>query len=205
VALTGPPAFVVASDLLFGKAPSLSIEIVVQLLYCGMAAVVVWGVVHWEHLPLHSIGIRRPSWATVVTAAVLVMAGLYLLPLLTNPLATSVGVEGRDAGLHRLAALPLWFRIVVGVTGGAVEETLYRGYAIERLGTVTGRRWLGATLAMMAFALAHIPAWGAALALTSDLSFGVIMTLSYLWRRDLLANILAHSTGLVVAMMTAVP
>jgi len=31
------------------------------------------------------------------------------------------------------------------------------------------------------------------------------MTLFYLWKRDLLANILAHSTSLVVAMLTIVP
>jgi hypothetical protein len=39
----------------------------------------------------------------------------------------------------------------------------------------------------------------------ADMPFGVLMTVFYLWRRDLLANMLAHGTGLVVAMLTVVP
>jgi len=55
------------------------------------------------------------------------------------------------------------------VTGGIVEDTLYRGYAIERLATITRRRWLGATISVVAFGLAHIPAWGIGFALGADL------------------------------------
>jgi membrane protease YdiL (CAAX protease family) len=94
---------------------------------------------------------------------------------------------------------------VVGVTGGAIEETLYRGYAIERLATITGRRWLGGAISAVAFGLAHVPGWGIGFALAADLPFGIVMTLFYLWRRDLVANILAHSTVLVVSLLTAVP
>jgi membrane protease YdiL (CAAX protease family) len=104
-----------------------------------------------------------------------------------------------------LARLPVWWRIIVGVTGGAVEEVLYRGYAIERLAMITGRRWLGGSIAAVAFGLAHVPAWGVGFAMGADLPFGIVMTLFYLWRRDLLANIFAHSTGMVVALLTEVP
>jgi membrane protease YdiL (CAAX protease family) len=34
---------------------------------------------------------------------------------------------------------------------------------------------------------------------------GVVLVLFYLWRRDLLANMLAHSAGLIVALFTTVP
>jgi membrane protease YdiL (CAAX protease family) len=115
------------------------------------------------------------------------------------------GQKGADAGIAELARLPVWFRVVLGVTGGVVEETLYRGYAVERLATLTGRRWLGATLATIAFAAAHIPAWGVGFALVADLPAGVILVLFYLWRRDLVANMLAHSAGLIMAMFTIVP
>jgi membrane protease YdiL (CAAX protease family) len=57
----------------------------------------------------------------------------------------------------------------------------------------------------LAFGLAHVPAWGLGVALGADLPFGIVMTLFYLWRRDLLANILAHSAGLVVGLLTVVP
>ena len=101
--------------------------------------------------------------------------------------------------------MPAWFRLFVGVTGGVVEETLYRGYGVERLAAITSRRWQGGAIAAVAFALAHIPAWGVGFALAVDLPFGLVITLFYLWKRDLLANIFAHSAGLVVGMLTAVP
>jgi uncharacterized protein len=115
------------------------------------------------------------------------------------------GREGAAAGTAALTALPLWFRIIVGATGGIVEETLYRGYAVERLARLTGRRWLGASLATLAFGAAHIPAWGVGFAAVADLQAGVVLVLFYLWRRALVANMLAHSTALIVAMFTIVP
>jgi uncharacterized protein len=90
-------------------------------------------------------------------------------------------------------------------TGGVVEEVLYRGYAVERLGTITGRPWVGGVISVFAFGLAHVPGWGVPFALAADLPFGLLMTMFYLWRRDLPANILAHSTALVVAMLTIGP
>ena len=39
----------------------------------------------------------------------------------------------------------------------------------------------------------------------SPLAWPTIAGLFYLWRRDLVANMLAHSSGIVVAMFTMVP
>jgi membrane protease YdiL (CAAX protease family) len=203
-ALLGPPLFAVASNGLFGELPPLRIQVVLQLLYCVFAASVVWVVLRRERLPLRSIGVKRPTWSTLAGAILVALVALYVLPLATTPLIKLLGTEGLDAGLQRLAALPAWFRVFVGVTGGAVEELLYRGFAVERLAAMTGRRWLAGTLAALAFGFAHVPAWGLAFSLVADLPFGILMTAFYLWRRDLLANVLAHSGALVVSMFTAV-
>ena len=93
----------------------------------------------------------------------------------------------------------------MALTGGAVEETLYRGYAVERLATITGNTWLGGGIAALVFGLSHAPFWGMRFALATDLPFGMVMTAFYLWRRDVVANILAHSTALAVAMLSVVP
>ena len=101
--------------------------------------------------------------------------------------------------------LPIWFRVIAGFTGGMVEEVLYRGYAIERLAVLTGKRWVAASVSAGIFGLAHIPLWGVAFSLGADLPFGIVMTIFYLWRRDLVANMMAHGGGLAVAMVTDVP
>jgi membrane protease YdiL (CAAX protease family) len=124
-----------------------------------------------------------------------------ILPVFTTPLMNMFSRAIVQQGAQRLSMLPIWFRLVLAVTGGAIEETLYRGYATERLVALTGRVWLGAALAALGFGIAHIPAWGIAFALTVDLPFGLLMTLVFLWRRDLLANILAHSGGLIMGLL----
>jgi len=189
---------------LFGEHLTLTQHFVLQLILCGLAAFVVLIVVRFERLPLRSIGLRKPTWSTPVTAAVLIVFAFVLQPRLTAPLVKLWGESGRDAGVAMMASWPAWFRLFVAVTSGIVEETLYRGYAVERLIAVTGRTWLGAALAMLAFGVAHIPAWGTGMAMTSDLAAGVVLVLVYIWRRDLIANILAHSTGLIIGLF-AIP
>lgn len=198
IALAGPPLLVVASRRVFGPAPPLATELFLQTLFCAIPAGVVVVVRHLEGLPLASIGLRRPDWRTVVSGLAVALVVLVLLPLVTDPLVARLQDGRVDAGMQRIARWPQWFRLFVAVTSGFAEEALYRGYAIERLAMLTGRRWLAAALAAIVFALAHTPAWGLGFALAADLPFALVMTLLYLWRRDLLANGLAHSIGLVI-------
>jgi membrane protease YdiL (CAAX protease family) len=198
LALAGPPLLVLASHRIFGPVPPIATELWLQVLFCAIPAAVILVVLYLERLPLTSIGLRRPDRWTIVSGLLLALGVLVLLPLVTDPLVTRLHGGRVDAGMHRIAGWPAWFRLFVAVTSGFAEETLYRGYAIERLAMLTGRRWLGGVLAALAFAAAHIPAWGLGFSLAADLPFSVVMTLFYLWRRDLLANGLAHSAGLVV-------
>jgi len=201
IALVGPPLFVVVPDWLVPEPRSLAANVVIQALYCSLVPLIVWIVLRGERLPLTSIGWRRPDGATILSA-LLLWALVSLLSFVTDPIVDKVGREAVDRGIGELLALPMWFRIIVGATAGVVEETLYRGYAVERLGTITGSRWLGGAIAALVFGLAHVPSWGWSFALAADLPFGIVTTLFYLWRRDLVANILVHSGGLIVAMLT---
>lgn len=201
IALAGAPLFVVVSEWLFGESPAIAIQVALQLLYCGMAAFLLWFVLRVERLPLTSIGLRRPTWLTVVSGLGLLAVSSYVLAPLTVPLQRALGTEGMQAGMDQLAAMPVWFRVVVGLTAGMIEEIFYRGYAIERLATITGRAWLGGLISAVIFGLAHVPEWGLGFALAADMPFGLLTTAFYLWRRDLVANMIAHSTGLVVAML----
>jgi membrane protease YdiL (CAAX protease family) len=201
IALGGPPLFVLASDRTFGESPRLAIQLVLHLLYCTLPILIGGIVIRYEHLPLRSIGLRRAAWSTLLWGLGL-WGAISLLPIVTAPLLQLSGTAGLDEGIQRLVVLPVWFRVIVGLTGGIVEEVLYRGYAVERLATITGWPWLAGTVSVVFFTLAHVPAWGLGFALGTDLPFAIAMTAFYLWRRDLLANILAHSGGLVVSLLT---
>jgi membrane protease YdiL (CAAX protease family) len=201
VALAGPPLFVLASRWSVGDSPRLHVQIALQALYCVMAAFVVWVVRRREHLSFESIGLRRPAVPTLMWA-VLLFAAIQLLPVVERPLVRLFGSNGLDAAIQHLRGIPLWFRLVLAVTGGVVEEIFYRGYAIERLALLVNRRWMAGAMSATAFGLAHIPYWGVGFSLAADLPFGIVMTASYLWRRDLAANMLAHCGALVLAMLT---
>ena len=202
LALAGPAVFVAVVTRLFGNEPTLPITVAIQGVYCCLAAALVRVALRIEHAPVTSLGLKWPTWRTFALAAVLFTLVQFVLPLITTPLVRLFSTAGLEAGIRHIAPWPVWFRLVAALTGGVIEETLYRGYATERLVTLTGSRWIGGALAALGFGLAHIPAWGSTFALAADLPFGVLMTFVYVWRRDLLANILAHSTALVVALLS---
>jgi membrane protease YdiL (CAAX protease family) len=80
------------------------------------------------------------------------------------------------------------------VTAGVVEEALFRGYAIERLALLTGDVGSAALLALVVFALVHLPAWGPG-PVVSFFFTGGVLTAFFVWQEDLLANAFAHICG----------
>jgi CAAX protease family protein len=204
-ALVGPPLFVVISNWLFGRSPTLGIQVVLHILFCGLAGLILWVVIRREYLPLESIGIRWPTWSTVISGVVLWGINWVWTPVIAQPVLSAFGRDSFEVGLQELTLQPIWFRVIAMFTGGIVEEILYRGYAIDRLAVLIGQRWKGGVISAVIFGLAHIPTWGVAFALGVDLPFGIVMTVFYLLRRDLIANMIAHSGGGVVAMLTDVP
>lgn len=64
-------------------------------------------------------------------------------------------------------------------------------YAIERLRELTGRFSIAGILSCTVFALEHVGVWGWGHLLIAG-SAGVILTLLYIWRRNLWVNMIAH-------------
>ncbi len=104
--------------------------------------------------------------------------------------------------------LPLWVFVVIVLRAGIVEELFYRGYAIERLRALGAGRFASAAIPLLLFALGHFA--GAWVDVLQPLVLGGILTAFYLWRRDLVANIIAHTlvdlvgTGVLVRIMKSV-
>jgi membrane protease YdiL (CAAX protease family) len=88
-------------------------------------------------------------------------------------------------------ASPFWYRFILVTRAAVAEETLFRGYPIERLEELTGSRLIAAVISWAAFTIVHLAAWGWPQLIVAGFG-GVILTVLYLWRRNLYSNIIAH-------------
>ena len=152
------------------------------------ATIVAW-VVLIERRNLASLGMRPIRWWTVPLGLV---AGTLILAVT----GVIVGVLHLSSGTRfaaYLLSLPLPTRVMLVITAGVWEETAYRGYAIERLASVLGSKWLAGGITVLCFVFAHIPAVGLNHILPV-LVVSIFVTLLYLWRRDLVLNMVAHAT-----------
>lgn len=162
-----------------------------------------WGLaVHWlifttivawvvlvEHRNLDSIGIRPIRWWTVPLGLV---AGVVILGVS----GVLIGVLHLSSGTQLAAyllSLPFPTRVMLVITAGVWEETAYRGYALERLASILGSHWLAGGVTVLCFVFAHIPAVGLNHILPV-LVVSIFVTLLYLWRRNLVINMVAHAT-----------
>ncbi len=77
------------------------------------------------------------------------------------------------------------------LTGTILEEIFYRGYLIERLGLLSGRRWLAGIISWLAFTLVHLPFFG--VGPTIDVSIlSAALVILYLKEKSIWPCIVAH-------------
>ena len=146
-------------------------------------------VLMWERLPLASIGVQRFRWWTIPLG---LAAGVVIL-VVASVLITALKLSSDEHYAVFFKTLPFITRLAIVITAGVFEETLYRGYALERLTTLCRNKWPAAVITLAAFTLAHIPAVGLA-HLPPVFLVSVFVTLLYLWKRNLVVNIVAHAT-----------
>ena len=155
-------------------------------------AVLLWlGLV--EQLPISSIGLRRPTWKSLVFAVLGAVALVFVF-------AIHFGVIVRIFHLDAAAAMeqqriilsrPYWYRVILVLRAAVVEEILFRGYIIEKVRQLTGSGSLAIALSVLAFTCAHFAGWGL-VHLIPVFCSAIILALLYVWRRDLPSNMLAH-------------
>ncbi|MHB1415427.1 MAG: CPBP family intramembrane glutamic endopeptidase [Chloroflexota bacterium] len=147
-------------------------------------------VLFWERKPLESIGWRKMSWGDLLWALVAFLVGIVAFAI-TTPIVSALGLGGTGSGIEQLARIPIGWRVALPLTAGITEEILFRGYPIERLNALTGRIGLGAAIAYAMFVMLHVPFWGLGGAIQIGV-WSVVVTLLYVWRRNLPACILMH-------------
>jgi uncharacterized protein len=158
-------------------------------------------IVFWERKSLESLWLKPFHWLSLAWACVLIVSSVVVLFPATEWIRNAAGLSGYTTGMETALAYPVWFRVLAVLTAGVVEETLFRGYAVTRLLQLSGNLVLAVILSSAVFAALHLPVWGAGPSLAFFIS-GLVTTAFFVWRRDLVAMIVAHAAidlwGLVI-------
>ena len=119
-----------------------------------LVGLLIWIIRRWEHLSLASIGLRvnqlqtsllRGLWFAAIVLAATV--GLYLM---LRGLGIHLGEE------HGAVFHPSLLVVTVStLRAGIAEEMFYRGFAFERLQSLTGSKLLAGLVPLMIFAMSH--------------------------------------------------
>ena len=170
----------------FGPEITFAWTILKETLIWASAAALLVIVRRGEHLPLRSIGLGTARWwISILWGLVIALVSGAIVGVL----AYLTGY-GHGPGSATFEKLPLWLITLIVFRAGVVEERFYRGYAIERLEMVGLGRFWSVTIPLVIFSLSH---WsGGAANILIALAAGAILTGFYLWRRDLVANMIGH-------------
>jgi membrane protease YdiL (CAAX protease family) len=170
---------------------TLSAQALRELVFWLMAALLVAYVLIGERRPLRTIGLTKPNWKSIAWAAggaAVTVSGLAFIYLVILP---ALGQPAAEERIGEVKALPLWFVMGLVTRAAVFEELCYRGFAIERLAELSGRRWLAALVSLALFTFAHLDYWGWTHLIVAGYG-GLALTALYLIRRDLASNMLAH-------------
>ena len=150
-----------------------------------------------EHLPLRSIGLGTARWwKSILWGFVIAVVSAVAASALAH-----VTGYGHGPGSAAFEKLPLWLIALIVFRAGVVEELFYRGYAIERLRLIGLGRFWSVAIPLVIFSLGH---WSGGTAnVLIAFAAGLILTGFYLWRRDLVANMIGH--GLVDFVANVLP
>lgn len=139
-----------------------------------------------EGLPLSSIGLGTARFGKSVLWGFLLGVGCLLVAV---GLAVATKYTGGEAG-KAFDKLPTWLLSLIVLRAGVVEELCYRGYAIERLHALGLPRGLAAGVPLLIFGLGHWTGGWANILIA--LVLGGMLALFFIWRRDLVANMIGH-------------
>ena len=150
-----------------------------------------------EHLSLRSIGLGTARWwKSILWGLIIAIVSAVIVGALAH-----LTQYGHGPGSAAFEKLPLWLITAIVFRAGVVEELFYRGYAIERLQMIGLSRFWSIAIPLAIFSLGH---WsGGAANILIAFAAGLILTGFYLWRRDLVSNMIGH--GLVDFVANVLP
>jgi CAAX protease family protein len=164
-----------------------------EIILFALAALVLFIIRRKEHLGWDSVGLQRPAlgntfkWVLITFAGVVVALSVAFgfIKLFNLPMGSS------DSGAWD--ALPTWVLLVVIVRAAFVEELFCRGYAIERLQSLTGSLIFAAGIPLVIFAVSHYRQGQAGIIIA--FLAGAVLTGVYVYKRNLWITITVHFLG----------
>jgi uncharacterized protein len=166
--------------------PTLTSALIKEASMWLVAVVLVLIIRVGEGLPLTSIGLGTARWSKSILWGLFLGVGCLLV---AGGLIALTGFTGGEAG-KALGQLPVWLISLIVLRAGVVEELCYRGYAIERLHALGLPRGLAAGVPLLIFGVGHWTGGWANIVIA--LVLGGILALFFIWRRDLVANMIGH-------------
>ena len=161
-----------------------------EVLWWALFAAIVLYTLVVERKSLSSLSLVGPGLLDIVLAiltAVVAIAGTGVIFQVVLP-ALHLTLNRSMAGIVQT---PMWFRFFLVTRAAVVEEVAFRGYGFNRLAELTRSPLLAAAITFVLFTLVHLSGGGWAQVVIAAYS-GLLITLLYLWRRNLWTNILAH-------------
>jgi membrane protease YdiL (CAAX protease family) len=140
---------------------------------------------------VRDFGLRMLGWRDLLIMIGVLVAS-YLVTGIIMRFVPMPAWATPDA-MRRLISVPFSVKLGLVLTAGICEEFIYRGFAIEELGGLTGSLWLGGLISLLGFSLAHMGLYGFTPALLVPAALGAFLTLLYLWRRNLPVCMLMHA------------
>ena len=142
-----------------------------------------------EKLPFSSIGLGTSRWSKSLGWGVVLTVGIIVIGSIPDVIAVLTHYQPNEFA-RQLTRLPVWLLTVTCVRAGVGEELFYRGYAIERLQALGLSRFWAAAIPILIFSVGHwTTGWQN---VVTAFIIGSVLAAFYLWRRDLLANMIAH-------------
>ena len=182
--------FLLRDALISKGASAFQIAIVLAVEWAVALFLLLWWVPKVEGRRMASIGFGIFRWRYLWIASVSYVV-YFLLAAGAEFGLNAAGLQGlRDLSpALKEYGFPLLFGLFL--TGTFVEEIFYRGYVIERVSELTGRRWVAGLVSWLSFTLVHLRFFGLGPTLEVGI-IGAVLVMIYLRTRSIWPSIIVH-------------
>jgi len=182
--------FILRDVLLPENAKDIDIGVVVLVEWAILLVLLAFWIPKIEGNKPESIGFGKFKWRHLWVG--LLTYFILLIVWIGNGVALeAVGLQGLRSLQPMIREHSFAIRLILFFTGTFLEEIFYRGYAIERLTSLTGKKWLAGLMSWAAFTFVHLKFFG----LGPTLDVGVLsagLAVLYLRERSIWPCIVVH-------------